>query len=104
MDSRQIFDRVESIRIKKGLSVYAMSEKAGISHNTYGLWKTRGTLPTVDTLEAICDVLEIPLVYLFTDVDENRLDAEQLELLSLWKNLTPERKKLIFLTLKEMQK
>lgn len=103
MDSKQIFDRAERVRIEKGLSVYAMSEIAGISHNTYGLWKTRGTLPTVDTLEAICDALEIPLVYLFTEVDKDELDAEQLELLRLWKNLKQERKKTIFQLLKDMQ-
>ena len=103
MDSTKVFERAETLRQQEKLSVYRLCEKAGISHNTYGLWKSRETLPTVEVLEAISDALGVSLIYLLTGIDDGKITAEEYELLSLWKDLTPERKKVFFQLLKEMQ-
>lgn len=103
MDSTKAFQRAEELRIRQGLSAYRLCEKAGVSHNTYGAWKTRGTFPTVEVLEALADALGVSVVYFLTDVDDTKLSEEGLLLLSLWKDLSPERKAAVLLLLKQMK-
>ncbi len=104
LDSMAILEKIEKERLKKGLSVNKMSEKAGISHNTINSWKTRQTMPTLDVLEGICDALEIHLATLLFDIDTDALTGEEIDLLTAFRKLSEEQKHAAVQMIKAMQK
>ena len=104
LSSKELYDKIEELRIKKGLSVNKLSQWAGISHGTLASWKNRGTYPTLEVLEGISFALGVPLTELLFDVDVHNLSADETELLSLWKELGGEQKKAIIMTIKSMCK
>lgn len=53
LSSRELYERVDKLRIEKGLSVNDLNTKAGISHSTLNSWKLRGTMPKLEVLDGI---------------------------------------------------
>ena len=53
LTSKDIYDRIERLRIEKGLTVAKLNLLAGISHSTLSSWKQRGTMPTIEVLESL---------------------------------------------------
>lgn len=93
LTSLELYEKVEKLRIQKGVSVADLNRKAGISHGTLPSWKNRGTMPKLEVLNALCDALDITLPELLFDVDENKLSGEEIELLAIWRKLTAEQQK-----------
>lgn len=104
LTSKEIYERVEKYRKEKGTTVNKLSELAGISHSTLNSWKIRGTMPKLDVLDGICYALGIPLVALLCDTELNDLTGEEMELLSLWKNINKEQRKAVITMIKAMEK
>ena len=104
LSSRELYDKIEKLRIKRGLSVAKLNELAGISHSTLNSWKIRGTMPKLDVLDGLCYALEIPLAALLYDVNVDDLTGEEIELLSYWKKINEEQRKAIMSTIKAMSK
>ena len=90
-----MYNKVDELRIKKGLTINKLSELAGISHSTLNSWKNRGTMPKLDVIEGICYALNIsPLSLLYGDDFEN-LSSEEFELVLRWRMLNAKQKKVI---------
>ena len=104
LSSTELYDKIEALRIKKGLSTLQLSEKAGISHGTLHSWKKRGTMPKLEILEGLCFALDCPISALLYDVEVDEITGEEWEVLSLWKKLDEEQKKAIRATLKSFIK
>ena len=62
--------RIKEIRIKRGLTVNGLANKAGISQSYLRDIELGNKQPTVEYLEYICDALKITLVGFF-DLEEN---------------------------------
>lgn len=104
LTSEELYNKVERLRVEKGLTVAKFNERAGISHGTLRSWKLRGTYPKIDVLEGLAVALEIPLPELLYDVDFMNLPPDEVELLSYWRNITAEQKRAILTTVKSMCK
>ena len=91
LNSMQLYEKIEKIRIQKGIPVAKLNKAAGISHSTLSSWKTRQTMPKIESLDSICFALGISL-------------AELLELLSHWKQLDEKQRTAIMSTIKSMIK
>ena len=104
LTSKELYDKVEKIRIQKGMPVAQLNRLAGISHATLNSWKIRGTMPKLDVLEGISLALEIPLAALLYDVEVDKLTGEEIELLFYWKKIDNEQRKSIMSTKKAMSK
>ena len=102
LSSKELYEKIERLRIKKGLSVAKLNELAGISHSTLNSWKIRGTMPKLDVLEGLCYALEIPLSVLLYDIHIDEFTGEEIELLFYWKRINEEQKKAIISTIKAM--
>lgn len=61
LNSMGLYEKIEKIRIQKGISVAKLNKAAGISHSTLSSWKTRQTMPKIESLDSICFALEYPL-------------------------------------------
>ena len=104
LNSMQLYEKIEKIRIQKGMSVAKLNKLAGISHSTLSSWKTRQTMPKIEVLDSICFALGIPLATLLYDIDTDNLTGEEIELLSFWKLINEEQKKAVMSTIKSMAK
>lgn len=95
LSSMELYNKIDDLRIKKGLTINKLSELAGISHGTLNSWKNRGTMPKLDVIEGICYALNIsPLSLLYGDDFEN-LSSEEFELVLRWRKLNAEQKEVI---------
>ena len=102
LSSRELYERVDKLRMEKGLSVNDLSTKAGISHSTLNSWKIRGTMPKLEVLDGICYALGTHLAALLYDMDIENISAEEVELLALWKPLDKTQKEAVLTMMKAM--
>lgn len=94
LDSKALYNRVESLRNERGWSVYELASKAAISPMTLYHWRDRQSLPTLTLLDAICSAFKITLFEFLSDSTEESmpLNEEQRNVLMLWSKLTTEQK------------
>lgn len=94
LDSKALYDRVESFRNARKWSVYELASNAAISPMTLYHWRDRKSMPTLSLLEAVCSAFQITLFeFLSDETDESMpLDAEQREVLQLWGKMSPEQR------------
>lgn len=78
---------------KTKITKYRLSQETGISQSALSDITKGKNLPTLITLEKICNAFGITLAQFFTE-DGNVLDLsdEQKQLLQTWATLTPEQK------------
>ncbi len=78
---------------KSGTSKYRLSQRTGISQSALSDITKMKKLPTIITLEKICDAFGITLAQFFTEDGEFLdLSEEQKRLLQMWATLKPEEK------------
>lgn len=81
-------ERIESIRSKKGISKYKLAKDAKIPYSTLTNMYKKDTMPTLPTLQKICEGLDITMAQFFSDEGSNvELTQNQKELLVLWESL-----------------
>lgn len=82
--------RLEELCATHSITKYRLSQQTGISQSTLGHIIKKERIPTVISLEKICDAFNISLAQFFlpgTKV-ENDLSQEQIELLGMWSQLS----------------
>ena len=99
-----ILKKLETLRKDKGLSIFKISELAGLSENTIYNWYNKGSKPTIEALKAVCDVLNISLSCFFAETINESISAQEEELLTLFRALTPNQKELCKKLLIELNK
>lgn len=62
-DKKQIM--LYKLRMEKGFSQRELADRAGVQRNTVMLIENGDTLPNLDTVKKLCDVLEVELGELF---------------------------------------
>ena len=93
MDAHQ---RLRQLLDERGWTEYRLSKKCGLSQSTLANIFRRNTVPSISTLEAICDGFGITMSQFFTDGDLTVLTHEQKELFDKWVALTPEQKSAVY--------
>ncbi|MFV8043150.1 helix-turn-helix domain-containing protein [Enterobacter cloacae complex sp.6701062] len=64
----EIFDRTKDLAKKRGMTLTALAEKAGLSSKAIYRWKT--FTPRGASLEAVAEVLNVSVDYLLGNTDE----------------------------------
>ena len=93
MDAHQ---RLRQLLDERGWTEYRLSKKCGLSQSTLANIFRRNTVPSISTLEAICDGFGITMSQFFTDGDLTVLTPEQKELFDKWVALTPEQNSAVY--------
>ena len=78
-----ILSRISFYREQKGWSEYQLSDRASIPQSTINSWNHKNFVPTISSLEKICDAFGITLSQFFSEDDASLL------------TLTPLQKKLV---------
>ncbi|MDE5592337.1 MAG: helix-turn-helix domain-containing protein [Clostridiales bacterium] len=103
LNGKELYDKVDSLRLEKGWSIYELAMKAGISPTTIYNWRDRLSSPTLSLLDAVCFAFGISVVDFIMNGDElTALTDEQKEVIHLWNKLSDEQKKLITNLMKSM--
>lgn len=89
MDALQ---RLTQLMDERGWSVYRLAKNCGLSESTLANVFKRNTVPTITTLERICDGFGITLSQFFAEGEMVELTPELKELFNNWVNLTAEQK------------
>ncbi len=97
-------ERLRQLLAERGWSVYRLAVKCGLSESTLANIFKRNTVPSVTTLESICNGFGITLSQFFAENEMVELTPELKALFDNWVNLTIEQKSAVQQLLKSMQK
>lgn len=91
-----VIDRLNSLKEKNGWTDYRISKECNLSGSTVTNVFTRGSVPHVDTLEAICKGFGITMSQFFYEGEETIVvTKEQKEMFDRWFSMPAEKKKLV---------
>ena len=104
-DKNYLVDRIEELIEERGLSRYQLAKLSGTAESSVSNLFNRGSMPTVYTIEKICNGLGITLSQFFSKTGEYPdLSKEQKELLDIWAGIKNEDRELALAYLKGMAK
>lgn len=87
--------RLQQLLDSKGWTAYRLAKKCNLSESTLANIFRRNTMPSISTLEEICQGLGISLAQFFSENDMVELTPELKELFDGWALLSPEQKKAV---------
>ena len=91
----QVLKKIDALRKKQGLSIYKLTTQAELSENTIYNWYKKASVPTIEALQAVCRVLDVPLFSLFVTNEAEVLTAQEETLLARFRALSPSQKDLL---------
>lgn len=101
LNDKEIIDfivaKIDSQRVEKSLSIYELSVRANLSINTLNdLFKKR-SVPSIRTLQRLCDSLGTPLweLFVFNSVDYP-LSINEKELIKKYRKMSGESRNIMF--------
>ena len=85
-----IVDRIDRLRYQRGLSLYALAQKADLSENTLKYIYKRRSFPKTDTIYRLCDALEISVwqFFLFEETVVG-FTKDEIALLEAYERISP---------------
>ncbi len=84
-----VLERITYYRLQKGWSEYQLAEHSGLTQSTISSWYRKNMIPTIPSLEKICDAFGITLSQFFSMEDDHfALTGLQKELLDKAGHLT----------------
>lgn len=100
-----VIERIDEIMEKQNLTDYQLSKISGLSTSTISNMRKRNTIPSIATLEYICDALHITLSQFFAD-DQTELypvTPNQKKVLDYYILLSENQQNLILEIMKNMK-
>jgi transcriptional regulator with XRE-family HTH domain len=82
----EIAKNLRDLRGKSGLSLRALAEAIGLSHNTLATYERNDVVPTVNNAVKICEYFKVPVEYLLYG-RKILTDFNDQELLKLFKEI-----------------
>lgn len=100
---KDILSEISKYRIERKWTEYQLAERSGLPQSTISSWYRKNMVPTVPSLEKICDALGITLSQLFAEGDSPvSLTESQSILLEKWARLSDEQKTIVLALLDTM--
>lgn len=87
-----VLERLRGLLDERGWTEYRLAKECGLSESTIANIFRRNSVPSITTLESICDGFGITLSQFFADGDMVELTPQAKELFDNWVTLTPEQK------------
>ena len=85
-------ERLRRLLNERGWTEYKLAKKCGLSQSTIANIYRRNTVPSIATLEAICNGFGITLSQFFADEQMVELTPELKAIFDCWIDLTPNQK------------
>lgn len=101
---KDVLNEITRLRLARNWSEYELAARSGLAQSTISTWYRKKQMPTILSLDKVCQGCGITLAQFFAEGDSCiPLTEEQLRLLDLWASLTPKQQSL-FLQLFETYK
>lgn len=94
--------RLEKLLNEKGWTKYKLAKESGLSESTIINMFARNTVPSIASLEAICNAFKITMSQFFADDEMIELSPELKELFQQWSYLSDEQKEAVMKIIKTM--
>ena len=85
-------EKIKEMMKQRGWSAYKLAKKSGLSETTIANLIRRNTVPSIPTVEAICNGFGISLSQFFSDGDTIEDSSEYKPLIDCWSALSPEQR------------
>lgn len=95
-------NRIQELMDQRGWTAYRLAEKAGLSQSTVINIFRRNTVPSIATLECICEAFGISLSEFFCEENGTEQPREE-EIIALWNQLDVAQRDAVIRLLKAMQ-
>ena len=86
-----VIEKVKELTKERGWSEYRLAKESGLSGSTIANIFHRNTIPSIPTLEILCEAFGITLSQFFYEGEAVYLSHEQKQVLRLWSYLTGEQ-------------
>ena len=96
-----VLSRIKDLLKERKITMYQLSQRAGIPQSTLSNLFLRNNAPTISTLEKICNALDISISEFFGSQSEV---ISQDELLSEWNLLSNDERKSIYKLIKTLNR
>lgn len=87
-----VLERLHVLLDKRGWTMYKLAKASNLNESTIANIYRRNAVPSIATLEAICQGFGITLAQFFSDGDVVELSPELGEVFLNWRSMTPEQK------------
>lgn len=90
-----ILKKITDMRLEKGWTEYELAERSELTQSTISSWYRKNLIPSIPSLERICDAFGITLSQFFQDDEafSKNITKEQMEILNRWNRLTKDQRK-----------
>lgn len=95
-------EKLRKMLKERGLTTYKMAELSGLSHTTLANVFKRNTVPSINTLRAICNGFGITLSQFFAEEEMVEMTPELKDLFNGWLTLNPTQKEAVQQVIKAM--
>lgn len=94
---------INKYRENKGWTEYQLAQAADLPQSTISSWYGKNMLPSLSSLEKICNAFGITMSQLLAEDDEPvSLTETQKKLLEAWAGLTDEQQAIVFTLIESM--
>ena len=98
-----ISQRIKELANARGWSEYRLVKESKLAASTISNIYHRNTIPSIPTLEIICNTFGISLSQFFSNDNMISLTEEQSELLEHWASISPEQKRTLLEHIKTLK-
>ena len=98
-----VYSKLNSLMAERGWTRYKLAKECGLSESTLANVFSRNTMPSLATLETICQGFKISLSQFFTEDELIECTPELKELFEAWRYLLPEQKEAVLSVMKVMR-
>lgn len=100
---KDILATITAYRQERGWTEYQLAERSGLPQSTISSWYRKNLVPTLGSLEKICNAFGITLSQMFSEGDEAvSLTASQKALLERWSRLSEDQQEAFLALLDKM--
>jgi len=93
---KNILETITKYRLERGWTEYQLAERSGLPQSTISSWYRKDMVPSVPSLEKICNAFGITLSQLFAENDATvTLAHSQKILLEKWSKLNKEQQDIL---------
>ena len=88
-----VLARITALRTGGNGSEYQLAERSGLTQSTISSWYRKNMMPSIPSLERICDAFDITLSQFFLEDDKQAvlLNEQQIRLINTTNKLTKEQ-------------
>ena len=88
-------EKLKTARKQKGLSQTELGKLLGVQAQTIGRWETGKIEPNLETINKLCEILNIPLYSLISKDVDCQLNYEEAFIVNKFRELNDDGKKMI---------